>query len=109
MLTRDDFRAIGDYSNYNRDFLLAMIDLRKKDVIEFETKMQPFREAFKRKQEERERKRQEYLADKDKPKCPKCGSTSITAGQRGYTLLTGFIGSGKTINRCAKCGYKWKS
>lgn len=42
------------------------------------------------------------------PKCPKCGSTSITAGQRGYSLLTGFLGSGKTVNRCANCGYKWK-
>lgn len=46
--------------------------------------------------------------DSNKVKCPKCGSTSITAGQRGYSLLTGFIGSGKTVNRCAKCGYKWK-
>ncbi len=33
---------------------------------------------------------------------PKCGSTNITAGQRRYSLLTGFIGSGKTVNRCAK-------
>ena len=41
-------------------------------------------------------------------KCPKCGSTSITAGQRGFGLLTGLIGSGKTVNRCANCGYKWK-
>ncbi len=59
-------------------------------------------------------------------KCPKCGSTSVTAGQRGCSLLTGFIGSGitvgqsdfplftgvigsgKTVNRCANCGYKWK-
>ena len=41
------------------------------------------------------------------PKCPKCGSTSITAGQRGYSLLTGFIGSSKTVNRCTNCGYKW--
>lgn len=46
--------------------------------------------------------------DKDNPQCPKCGSTSITAGQRGYSLLTGFIGSSKTVNRCANCGYKWK-
>lgn len=43
------------------------------------------------------------------PKCPKCGSTSITAGQRGYKLLTGFLGSNKTVNRCANCGYSWKS
>lgn len=42
------------------------------------------------------------------PKCPKCGSTSITAGQRGYKLLTGFLGSNKTVNRCANCGHQWK-
>lgn len=42
------------------------------------------------------------------PKCPKCGSTSITTGQRGYSLLTGLLGSGKTVNRCANCGYKWE-
>lgn len=42
------------------------------------------------------------------PKCPKCGSTAITAGQRGYSFLTGFIGSSKTVNRCANCGHKWK-
>ena len=107
-LSYEDLRAIGENSNYNRDLLLAMIELRKKDVIEFETKMQPFRDAFKKKQEQKERKRQEYLAHKDDPRCPKCGSTSITAGQRGYSLLTGFFGSGKTVNRCAKCGYKWK-
>jgi DNA-directed RNA polymerase subunit RPC12/RpoP len=42
------------------------------------------------------------------PKCPKCGSTAITATQRGYSLLTGFIGSGKTMNYCKNCGHKWK-
>lgn len=44
----------------------------------------------------------------NKVKCPKCGSISITAGQRGYSLLTGFIGSSKTVNRCANCGNRWK-
>lgn len=42
------------------------------------------------------------------PKCPKCGSKSITAGQRGFSIVTGFIGSGQTVNRCANCGHKWK-
>ena len=41
-------------------------------------------------------------------KCPKCGSTAISTGKRGYSLLTGFIGSGATMNRCAKCGHKWQ-
>lgn len=40
--------------------------------------------------------------------CPKCGSTAITTGERGYSLLTGFLGSAQTVNRCGKCGYKWK-
>ena len=40
--------------------------------------------------------------------CPRCSSTSITTGQRGFSLLTGFIGSNKTVNRCAKCGYTWE-
>ena len=45
--------------------------------------------------------------DKNVVTCPKCGSTSITTGQRGFTLTTGFFGSNKTMNRCANCGYKW--
>ena len=40
--------------------------------------------------------------------CPKCGSPSIATGQRGFSLVSGFIGSNQTMNRCAKCGYKWK-
>lgn len=40
--------------------------------------------------------------------CPRCGSTQITTGQRGWKLTTGFLGSSKTVNRCANCGYKWE-
>ncbi len=39
--------------------------------------------------------------------CPRCGSTQITTGQRGFSILTGFLGSNKTVNRCAKCGHSW--
>lgn len=48
-----------------------------------------------------------YQNDKNTIKCPKCGSTAITTGQRGFTITTGFLGSNKTMNRCAKCGHKW--
>lgn len=41
-------------------------------------------------------------------RCPKCGSTAISTGSRGFSLVWGFIGSGKTVNRCAKCGHKWE-
>lgn len=39
--------------------------------------------------------------------CPKCGCTQISTGNRGFSIISGFIGSGKTMNRCAGCGYKW--
>lgn len=41
-------------------------------------------------------------------KCPKCFSTQITTGSRGYSLAWGFIGANKTVNRCAKCGHSWQ-
>lgn len=41
-------------------------------------------------------------------RCPRCGSTAVTTTSRGYSLLTGFIGSNKTVNRCGKCGHTWK-
>lgn len=42
-------------------------------------------------------------------RCPKCGSTQITTGTRGWSLFTGLIGSGTVYNMCAKCGNKWKA
>lgn len=50
-----------------------------------------------------------YLFAKDQPiKCPRCGSMSVTTTSRGYSLVWGFVGSNKTVNRCGKCGYTWK-
>ena len=40
--------------------------------------------------------------------CPRCGSAQITTGQRGFSFLTGFMGSNKTTNRCANCGHSWQ-
>lgn len=40
--------------------------------------------------------------------CPRCGSESISVGTRGYTITTGFIGSGNVRCVCLNCGYKWK-
>ena len=40
--------------------------------------------------------------------CPRCGSQNVTTGKRGYSIVTGFLGSNKTTNRCGKCGYSWQ-
>lgn len=46
--------------------------------------------------------------DVNKVHCPKCSCTDIGVVNRGYSMFTGFIGSGKAMNVCKKCGYKWK-
>ena len=48
------------------------------------------------------------IPDDNAVRCPKCKSTQITTGSRGYSMLWGVIGSNRTMNRCAKCGYKWE-
>lgn len=49
-----------------------------------------------------------YDANSTPVQCPKCNSTQISTGQRGYSMIWGFIGSNRTMNRCAKCGHKWE-
>lgn len=50
-----------------------------------------------------------HLYKKYQPlKCPRCGSTAVTTTSRGYSLVWGFAGSNKTVNRCGKCGHTWK-
>ena len=42
-----------------------------------------------------------------KTKCPKCGSTSISTVNRGYSIIWGLLGSGTPMNFCQSCGHKW--
>src|SRR4051794_1578286 len=44
----------------------------------------------------------------DRVLCPKCGSAQLHAEKRGWTLLTGFIGSAKVRITCLKCGKRFK-
>lgn len=107
-----EFDRITEYGNYSVDFLLAMIDLKKSDIIQYTNQMN----AVNTKADEESQKRyDEYLAkqraeeeERNVVRCPRCGSTQITTGQRGYSLFSGFLGSNKTVNRCAACGYSWK-
>lgn len=50
---------------------------------------------------------QEYEAN-GQVYCPKCKSISVATVNKGYSLMTGFLGSGKPMNVCQNCGYKWK-
>lgn len=46
--------------------------------------------------------------ENEKVSCPKCGSLHIQTINRGYSVITGFIGSGSPRNVCQKCGFEWK-
>ena len=80
-------------------FLQAMADLKDKDPIEFQLKMSQFRANV---------AQQKGSSQSNVPKCPRCGSTSITSGARGISLAWGLIGANKTVNRCSACGHKWE-
>lgn len=50
---------------------------------------------------------EEDLTD-DSVRCPKCNSTQVHAEKRGWSLKTGFFGSGKIVLTCLKCGHQFK-
>lgn len=102
-ITFKDAKVLSTVSD-DINFFEAMIKLHDEDVIEYESRMAQFRvQAGQMDSIKKERQQEE-----NKPKCPKCGSTSIATVNRGYSLLTGFLGSGKPMNICQSCGYKWK-
>lgn len=101
--------------NDDQSFIDAMMSLKESDPIEFQIKLKQldilspsaFLAESKRKQEEEEKlvtSQHSY----GQPHCPKCYSTAIATTNRGFSLVTGFIGSGSPRNVCQNCGHKWK-
>lgn len=96
LMTPEDCHAIAESSNYNRELLLAMLELRKKDIIEFEIKMQPFRQMI------------EAEENKNIPHCPYCNSTNllrITAKDKIVNIaLFGLLGNKRRYQwHCIDC------
>lgn len=99
-----DEEEIVDISS-DRSFIDAMMELKKKDPIEYQLKLN----QFKLQQEQKENlEKQQQRVQNNQVKCPRCGSTSIATVNRGYGLISGFFGSGSPRNVCQKCGHKWK-
>ena len=72
--------------------------LKEKDPIEFQLKLAQFKST----------QPASTPSVQNRVTCPKCGSTDISSGTRGFSMFTGFVGSGSPRNVCLKCGYKWK-
>ena len=96
-------------------FEISDYRLAKKDFELYKQKKQKEQEEKeKQKIEKEERQKQETMLrikrsqSNSVPTCPRCGSHSIATVNRGYSIVWGFIGSGKPMNVCQKCGRKWK-
>ncbi len=48
------------------------------------------------------------MTSDDAVKCPECGSAQVHAEKRGWRLTTGFLGSGKIVLTCLKCGHSFR-
>ena len=103
-LSYEDFCILCDISSDN-DFLQAMIDLKEKDIIEYNLKMSQFRTQVKQQKSSK-------IKNDNRPKCPTCQSTNIKkigTGERAVSVATFGLFS-KKINKsfkCNGCGYTW--
>lgn len=101
----DDLVCLQFWLKCSQKFIDAMITLYQTDIMAYEEKMTPLRVQGKQIQTARSLVRKQQS---NQPRCPKCGSTAISTVNRGFSIVTGFIGSGSPRNVCQKCGYKWK-
>ena len=111
-LTKEHISQIPDGSwvkavSTDESFMDAMVKLYETDPIEYQLKIQQFKTQLEQ-QEQIKKEQEQKSSAKDTIKCPKCGSTNITEGTKGFSLITGFIGSGNFRYVCKKCGNKWK-
>lgn len=100
LLDDDEFEILCKYSNYNSNFIKSMDDLKRDNIIEFESRMVQFRGV------------QESRVEEDKPKCPTCGSTNIEKISLGKKAVGGalfglFSSNVRKSMHCKSCGYKW--
>lgn len=100
-------RLIIDKISDDWEFLMAMVNLKENDPIEYQIKMSQFRTQVEQ-QKALEKQRQEN----NQPRCPHCHSTNIkpiSALNRGTSIAMFGLFS-KKINKsfeCKNCGYTW--
>lgn len=103
-ITENEFDILCDISGDN-DFLQAMIELKDKDIIEYNLKISQFKSQL---EQQKSSKKQNDTT----PRCPHCKSTnikSISALNRGTSIAMLGVFS-KKINKsfeCKSCGYTW--
>lgn len=103
-ISHDELMIIGKISSDNV-FLDAMIELKKKDIIEYNLKMSQFKSQL-------EQQKRNKIQNDTTPRCPHCKSTNIkliSALNRGASIAILGVFS-KKINKsfeCLNCKYTW--
>ena len=97
---KDKFK---EYKAYLRERFVVNSDFFNKDLYQ-----ETLDEEFKSAMLHDTKPEVSHAYEKPQIHCPKCGSTNISTINRGYSLVTGFVGSGSARNVCQNCGYKWK-
>lgn len=107
VLTHEEFKIIDNVSDSDRQFLEAMIELKKNDPIEYQLKMSQFKANLKQQEQV-----QESRAEENTVHCPTCNSTNVnrisTTAKATNTILFGIFGTKrhKTFH-CNNCKYEW--
>lgn len=83
----------------------AMLDLRDKDVIEYELKMSQFRTQY---EQQKQIQKQATQQSNTTTTCPRCGNTTFTPMKKKWSMLTGFA-TNQVELVCNNCGYKMKA
>lgn len=104
-LTFEEFKFIDNVSDSDRQFLEAMIDLKKNDPIEYQLKMSQFKANLKQQESNK-------VEEDNKVHCPTCGSTNIEKISLGKKAVGGalfglFSSNVRKSMHCKSCGYKW--
>ena len=106
IITYEELEIIQDVSDSDRQFLEAMIELKKNDPIEYQLKMSQFKASLK--QQENSKK----VEEDNTLRCPTCNSTkakkiSATSKVVGASMFGLFSKTARSQFKCERCGYKW--
>ena len=105
-ITGSDYTILEEVTCSNRQLLDAMVDLHKKDIIEYELKMSQFRNQYEQGQQTQ---KQESSSNSNLPKCPYCNSTDLKKisafSKAGSVALFGLFSVGKVSKQwhCNSC------
>lgn len=103
----EDFHLIGKATDWDRRVLDLMMELHKKDPIEYQLKLN----QFKLQQEQSDAIREQERGS-NRPHCPTCGSTNIcrisTTSKAVNTAIFGIFGQKRKHQfKCNNCKFEW--